>query len=53
MSYNNKPLNKSKPPYNEIEYNPAPNAVVGGRNNEPKNINLIKLNDNKVFDITK
>lgn len=36
VSYNMNPENSNKPPYNDIDINPAPKAVVGGRNADPK-----------------
>lgn len=35
MSYKRKPLKSNKPPYNDIEYKPAPRAVVAGKNIDP------------------
>lgn len=35
MSYNKKALKSKRPPYNDIEYKPAPKAVVAGKNMEP------------------
>lgn len=35
VSYKRKAEKSSNPPYSEIEYRPAPNAVVGGKNIVP------------------